>query len=82
MAETFAGAPGWGPESVSCGGSIPKPRRRWSAGSAAARAKICGDRAVMMPKRRHTRANLQRSITAERRIIDGLVAERDKPPPF
>jgi hypothetical protein len=43
---------------------------------------ICGDRAVMMPKRRHTRANLQRSITAERRIIDGLVAERDKPPPF
>jgi hypothetical protein len=42
-----------------------------------------GDRGVMMPKRRHTRAqNLARRIHAERRLNDAHVAERNKPPPF
>jgi Domain of unknown function (DUF222) len=42
-----------------------------------------GDRGVMMPKRRHTRAhNRQRSVAAERRLNDAHVAERNKPPPF
>jgi hypothetical protein len=42
-----------------------------------------GDRGVMMPKRRHTRAhNRRRSIAAERRLNDEYVAERNKPPPF
>jgi hypothetical protein len=41
------------------------------------------DRGVMMPKRRHTRAhNRQHAITAERRLNDAHVAERNKPPPF
>ncbi len=42
-----------------------------------------GDRGLMMPKRRHTRAhNTAKAIAAERRLNDALVAERDKPPPF
>jgi hypothetical protein len=42
-----------------------------------------GDRGVMMPKRRRTRAeNLQRRIQAERKLNDEYVAERNKPPPF
>ena len=42
-----------------------------------------GDRGVMMPKRRHTRAhNRQHAIAAERRLNDAHVAERNKPPPF
>jgi len=42
-----------------------------------------GDRGVMMPKRRHTRAhNKARAIAAERRLNDDLVAERNRPPPF
>jgi len=42
-----------------------------------------GDRGVMMPKRRRTRAqNLAARITAERRLNDAHVAERNKPPPF
>ena len=41
------------------------------------------DRGVMMPKRRHTRAhNKARAITAERRLNNHHVAERNKPPPF
>jgi hypothetical protein len=41
------------------------------------------DRAVMMPTRRHTRAhNTAKAITAERRLNDAHVAERNKPPPF
>ena len=37
----------------------------------------------MMPKRRHTRAhNKAKAITAERRLNDAHVAERNKPPPF
>jgi hypothetical protein len=41
------------------------------------------DRAVMMPKRRHTRAeNRRRSIQAERKLNDDHIAERNKPPPF
>ena len=40
-------------------------------------------RGVMMPKRRHTRAdNRTRAITAERRLNDPHVTERNKPPPF
>jgi len=40
-------------------------------------------RAVMMPRRRRTRAeNLARRIEAERRLNDDLVAERNRPPPF
>jgi hypothetical protein len=40
-----------------------------------------GDRGVMMPKRRHTRAhNRRRSIAANRRR--SIAAERNKPPPF
>jgi hypothetical protein len=36
------------------------------------------DRAVMMPKRRHTRAhNTAKTIAAERRLNDPLVAERN-----
>jgi Domain of unknown function (DUF222) len=42
-----------------------------------------GDRGVMMPKRRNTRAhNTTRAIAAERRLNDAHVAERNKPPPF
>ena len=41
------------------------------------------DRGVMMPKRRNTRAhNTAKAITAERRLNDAHVAERNKPPPF
>jgi len=41
------------------------------------------DRAVMMPKRRHTRAtNTTRAIAAERKLNGPYVAERNKPPPF
>ena len=41
------------------------------------------DRALMMPKRRHTRAhNRAKAIAAERRLNDDLVAEHNKPPPF
>jgi hypothetical protein len=37
----------------------------------------------MMPKRRHTRThNTTKAKTAERRLNDALVAERNKPPPF
>ena len=42
-----------------------------------------GDRGLMMPKRRRTRAeNLARRIQAERKLNDDYVAERNKPPPF
>jgi hypothetical protein len=42
-----------------------------------------GDRGVMMPKRRNTRAHTTaKAIAAERRQIDELVAERNKPPLF
>jgi hypothetical protein len=42
-----------------------------------------GDRGVMMPKRRHTRAhNTAKAKAAERKLNDPLVAERNKPPPF
>jgi hypothetical protein len=42
-----------------------------------------GDRSVMMPRRRSTRAeNRHRSINAERRLNDTHVAERNKRPPF
>jgi hypothetical protein len=42
-----------------------------------------GDRGVMMPKRRRTRAeSLQRRIEAERKLNDEYVAERNRPPPF
>jgi hypothetical protein len=42
-----------------------------------------GDRGVMMPRRRRTRAeNLARRIEAERKLNDEYVAERNKPPPF
>lgn len=42
-----------------------------------------GDRAAMMPKRRHTRAyNTAKAKAAERRLNDAYVAERNKPPPF
>jgi hypothetical protein len=42
-----------------------------------------GERGVMMPKRRHTRAqNIAKAIKAERRLNDDLVAERNRPPPF
>ena len=42
-----------------------------------------GDRGVMMPKRRHTRAhNKAKAIDAERKLNDHHVAERNKPPPF
>jgi hypothetical protein len=42
-----------------------------------------GDRGVMMPKRRHTRAhNKAKAIAAERKINDTHVAERNIPPPF
>jgi hypothetical protein len=44
---------------------------------------VNGDRGVMMPRRKHTRAhNRQRAIVAERRLNDPHVAERNKPPPF
>jgi len=46
-------------------------------------AESTGERGVMMPKRRHTRAhNKARAITAERRLNNHHVAERNKPPPF
>jgi hypothetical protein len=42
-----------------------------------------GNRGAMMPKRRHTRAaNTAKAKTAERRLNDDLVAERNRPPPF
>jgi Domain of unknown function (DUF222) len=42
-----------------------------------------GDRGLMMPKRRRTRAeNLAKRIEAERKLNDGYIAERNKPPPF
>ncbi|MGV0743643.1 DUF222 domain-containing protein [Mycolicibacterium sp. XJ870] len=42
-----------------------------------------GDRTVMMPKRRHTRAeNTTRRITAERKLNDDFVAQCNAPPPF
>jgi hypothetical protein len=42
-----------------------------------------GERGLMMPKRRRTRAeNLARRIQAERKLNDDYVAERNKPPPF
>src|SRR5262245_27796610 len=42
-----------------------------------------GDRGVMMPKRRRTRAqNLARRIQAVRKLNDDYVAERNKPPLF
>jgi hypothetical protein len=46
-----------------------------------------GDRGVMMPKRRNTRArNKAKAITAERKLNDTYaaerIAERNKPPPF
>ena len=42
-----------------------------------------GDRGLMMPKRRRTRAeNLAKRIEAERKLNDDYVAERNKPPPF
>jgi hypothetical protein len=43
----------------------------------------CGDRGAMMPKRRYTRAHTTaKTIAAERRLNDDLVAERNKPAPF
>ena len=42
-----------------------------------------GDRGVMMPKRRHTRAHYTaKTKAAERKLNDPQVAERNKPPPF
>jgi hypothetical protein len=42
-----------------------------------------GDRGLLMPKRRRTRAeNLAKRIEAERKLNDGYIAERNKPPPF
>ncbi len=42
-----------------------------------------GDRGVMMPKRRRTRAqDTAYLIDAEHRLNDAYVAERNKPPPF
>jgi len=42
-----------------------------------------GDRELMMPRRRRTRAeNLARRIEAERKLNDDYVAERNRPPPF
>ncbi len=44
---------------------------------------VGGDRGVMMPKRRRTRAqDLAYRIDAERRLNDAYVAERNMPPPF
>jgi len=44
---------------------------------------VDASRALMMPRRKHTRENnRQRSIEAERRLNDNHVAERNKPPPF
>ncbi len=49
-------------------------------------AESTGERAAMMPKRRHTRAhNKAKAITAERLNDDyatETIAERNKPPPF
>jgi hypothetical protein len=42
-----------------------------------------GDRGLMMPRRRRTRAeNLARRIEAERKLNDAYIAERNRPPPF
>ncbi|MDX1885819.1 hypothetical protein [Mycolicibacterium sp. 120270] len=42
-----------------------------------------GNRGMMMPKRRHTRAqNTAKAKAAERKLNDALVAEHNKPPPF
>ena len=44
---------------------------------------VSGDRGVMMPKRRRTRAQDRAyRIDAERRLNDAYVAERNMPPPF
>jgi hypothetical protein len=44
---------------------------------------VTGDRGLMMPKRRRTRAQDRAyRIDAERRLNDDLVTERNKPPPF
>jgi hypothetical protein len=44
---------------------------------------VAGDRGVMMPRRRRTRAeNIAKRIEAERKLNDDYVAERNKPPPF
>ena len=44
---------------------------------------LTGDRGVMMPKRRRTRARDRAyRIAAERRLNDAFVAERNRPPPF
>jgi hypothetical protein len=44
---------------------------------------VTGDRGLMMPKRRRTRAQDRAyRIDAERRLNDDLVAERNKPLPF
>ena len=44
-------------------------------------AESSGDRGVMMPKCRHTRAHdTTKATAAERRLNDSLVAERNKPP--
>jgi len=50
-------------------------------------AESTGERAAMMPQRRHTRAdNKAKAIAAERRLNDTYaaeaIAERNKPPPF
>ena len=46
-------------------------------------AELSGERGVMMPRRRHTRAHTAaKAIAAERRLNDPYVAERNKPPPF
>jgi hypothetical protein len=45
--------------------------------------KTDGDRGVMMPKRRRTRAqDWAYRISAERALNDAHVAERNEPPPF
>jgi hypothetical protein len=42
-----------------------------------------GDRGAMMPQRRHTRAaNTAKTIAAQRKLNDPLVAEHNRPPPF
>jgi hypothetical protein len=42
-----------------------------------------GNRGVMMPRRRRTRAaDRARRINEERALNDAYVAERNKPPPF
>jgi hypothetical protein len=44
---------------------------------------VAGDRGVMMPRRRRTRAeNLAKRIEAECKLNDDCIAERNNPPPF